>query len=145
MEFKRGAHLELNFAKDGIMSRVVIAYIFLTRILLYPRGDRDYPIILVGTRYSKNPKYRDIAKCKRPHKPLSMSDISSNHGRVFQDNATSWGITYSKITLDLLPNHIQQTVWTTSISDMKMKLIAHIHVPIIIILISITNPYLLHQ
>ena len=100
---KKGIHLELKFDKKGIMSRVVKAYIFLTRILIYPRGDRDYPIVLVGTGYSESPKYRDRAKGKGPHKPLSMSNIPSSHGRVFQDDATSWGITYSKITLDLLP------------------------------------------
>lgn len=72
----RGVHLELKFAKDGIMNRIVIAYIFLLRILIYPRGDRDYPIILTGARNSQN---------------------------VFHDDASSWSITYSKVIIDLLP------------------------------------------
>lgn len=51
------------------------AIIYLHPVDIYPRGDRDYPIILVG-----------------------------NTKDVFDDSSTYWGITYTETTLYLLPS-----------------------------------------
>lgn len=51
------------------------AIIYLHPVDIYPRGDRDYPIILLG-----------------------------NTKDVFDDSSTYWGITYSETTLYLLPS-----------------------------------------
>lgn len=60
---------------NGSFIPIRSAIIYLHPVDIYPRGDRDYPIILVG-----------------------------NTKDVFDDSSTYWGITYSETTLYLLPS-----------------------------------------
>lgn len=71
---KPGMIMGLYFHNESFLP-IRRAIIYLHPVDIYPRGDRDYPIILVG-----------------------------NTKDVFDDSSTYWGITYSETTLALLPS-----------------------------------------